>query len=134
VKRLLALLVALLVAVPAHAVPTYSYVLDTQSARTSSHTGAATPISKNIKACAAWLVATKNGGSNPTLDVKVQYSPDLGTTWFDELAFVQVTTGTVNQMVHVDSTVTRQFDTVRSVATIGGTSPSFDFTVYWKCE
>ena len=76
----------------------------------------------------AYLNVTANGGTSPTLDVKFQDSPDGGTTWFDiaGASFTQVTTGSSTQVV----SATRKFATkVRCVATIGGTSPTFTFSV-----
>lgn len=67
---------------------------------------------------------TATSGTSPTLDVKLQDSPDGGTTWFDVAgaAITQVTSGTSSQIV----TATRKFSRkIRCVITIGGTSPSF---------
>lgn len=133
-KRLIPLLLVVLFAARAEAAVSYSYTLDSKSSRTTSSTGSTTAISKTIKACAGRLTATNNSGTTPTLDAKIQYSPDGGTTWFDELSFTQVTTGSSNQVVHVDTTVTRQYYQVRSVVTLAGSSPNYNFTVYLDCE
>lgn len=134
-KRIIALPIAILLAATiARAAVGYTYTLDTKTSRTTTSTGSTTTISKSARACVGRLVATKNSGTNPTLDAKIQQSPDAGTTWFDLLAFTQVTTGTSNQLVHLDTTLTRQYATVRSVTTLAGTSPNFDFTVYFDCE
>jgi len=117
----------------AHAVVTYTYTLDTKTSRTTSSTGSTFTITKTIKACAGRMVATKNSGTNPTLDAVIDYSYD-GSTWFHLLSFTQVTTGTVNEVVHVDTSVTRLYPKYRSVATLGGSSPNFDFTIYLDCE
>jgi hypothetical protein len=131
-KRFLIPLLLLLLVTPAHAVPTYAYTLDSLTSQTSGHTGSTTTISSYVKACAAWLHTVKNSGTNPTLDAKIQYSPD-GSTWFD-LGSFQQDTATHDQMMHFDSTVTRIFTKVRSVTTLGGTSPNFDYTIKMYCE
>jgi hypothetical protein len=75
----------------------------------------------------AYLSVTAASGTTPTLDVKFQDSPDGGTTWFDiaGLAFTQATGATSEVKV-----ATRVYSkTVRCVATIAGTTPSFTFSV-----
>lgn len=133
-KRFVPFLLLFLLTSLAEAAVSFTYTLDTKSSRTTSSTGSTTAISRTIRACAGRLTATNNSGTTPTLDAKIQYSPDGGTTWFDEIAFTQVTTGTSNQVVHVDTTVTRQYYQVRSVVTLAGTSPNYNFTVYLDCE
>jgi len=77
-----------------------------------------------------YLVVTANSGTSQTLDVKMQDSPDGGTTWFDiaGAAVTQVTTSNGSQIV----SATRKFArTVRCVVTIGGTTPSYTFAVFF---
>lgn len=62
-------------------------------------------------------------GTTPTLDVKIQESAD-GTTWTDLVAFTQATGPTVQEKF---ATATKRF--IRSVATVGGTSPNFTAAV-----
>jgi hypothetical protein len=71
------------------------------------------------------FAVTAASGTTPTLDVKVQTSPD-GTTWTDVSggSFTQAT-GTTTQH-KVISNIDRY---VRHVATIGGTSPSFTYSL-----
>lgn len=136
-KRILALaLVALLPVYAASAIISRVYTLDTQTARTTSSTGSSQQLWQGVKACAGRLSVKNNSGTNPTFDAKIQYSFDQ-TNWFDELSFLQVTTTggvTVYKVVHIDTTVTRQYPFVRSVVTLGGTSPSYDYTVNFDCE
>jgi hypothetical protein len=133
-KQLIAAMIGtLMCATLAHAVVSYSYTLDNKTSRTTSSTGTGQKISYNVKACAARLHAVNNSGTTPTLDAKVQFSPD-NSTWFDELSFTQVATGTSDQLVHIDTTVTWQYIYVRSVTTLAGTTPNYDFTVYFDCE
>ena len=69
------------------------------------------------------LKVTSASGTTPTLDVKVQTSPD-GTTWTDVGTFTQVTA--VSTQHKVFSGLDRF---VRGVATIGGTTPLFTFSL-----
>jgi hypothetical protein len=74
-----------------------------------------------------YLSVTAASGSSPTLDVKFQDSPDGGTTWFDiaGASFTQATAATT-QVVSASRKFARK---IRCVATIGGTTPSFTFSV-----
>jgi hypothetical protein len=74
-----------------------------------------------------YLSVTAASGTTPTLDVKFQDSPDGGTTWFDiaGATFTQAT-GTTTQVVSASRKFARK---IRCVATIGGTTPSFTFSV-----
>lgn len=97
----------------------------------AARTATATSSSFNVAdsdVLVAYLSVTANSGTTPTLDVKFQDSPDGGTTWFDiaGAAFTQVTTSNGTQVV----SATRKFSKlVRCVATIGGTTPSYTFSV-----
>ena len=70
---------------------------------------------------------TAVSGTTPTLDLSVQWSPDGGATWANSDpvdSFTQITAAT---------NVAKQFrcksNTYRIVFTIGGTTPSFTFSV-----
>ncbi|HEX8184409.1 MAG TPA: hypothetical protein VF747_06650 [Blastocatellia bacterium] len=78
----------------------------------------------------AFLSVTAGTGTTPTLDVKAQDSPDGGTTWFDltGMSFAQVTGSTSSQTVYATRTFSPK---IRFVATIGGTTPSFTFSVHF---
>ena len=70
------------------------------------------------------LKVTAASGTTPTLNVKVQHSPD-GTTWTDVgTAFTQATGATTEHKV-----VSGLDRFVRGVATIAGTTPSFTFSL-----
>ena len=75
-----------------------------------------------------YLNVTAQAGTNPTLDVKLQDSPD-GSIWFDVPggAFTQVTAATGQQTL----VPTRGLGNyMRAVATVGGSStPTFTFSV-----
>lgn len=73
----------------------------------------------------AYLSSAAGTGTSPTLDIKLQTSYD-GSTWFDHgSAFTQVTTSTSNQVLKF----TNYGKYIRFVYTIGGTTPSFTFTL-----
>ena len=75
----------------------------------------------------AHLNVTAHSGTTPTLDIKFQDSPDGGTTWFDIAsgAFTQVTTVDGKSRLVVSNVAAK----VRAVATLGGTTPSYTFTL-----
>jgi len=75
-------------------------------------------------------------GTTPTLNVKMQASPDGSGSWVDitGATFTQVTTSNQDQMIRFTvppaaSTTAPAYRYVRAVATIGGTSPAFALSV-----
>jgi hypothetical protein len=75
-------------------------------------------------------------GTSPTLNVKIQASPDGSGSWVDitGATFTQVTTANQAQTIRFQlppaaSTTAPAYRYVRAVATIGGTSPSFALSV-----
>jgi hypothetical protein len=95
------------------------------AARTSSGNSGEVDVSNYIEA----LVFLKSGagtGTSPTLDVKLQVSPN-GSDWYDlpNGAFTQVTTSASSQVKQISNLGRR----LRVAYTIGGTSPSFTFEV-----
>ncbi len=96
----------------------------------------------------AKLNVSAASGTTPTLDAVLQQSLDGGTTWVDVGRFAQITAATTNPhyinlveaftivgavgdgTIAASSTgVTLLSDTVRVKYTIGGTTPSFTFTL-----
>lgn len=73
--------------------------------------------------------ALKNGGTTPTLDVKIQHSPTLNGVYTDLVSFAQITTTDGSFEVHVPSASMSLLPCVRAVSTLGGTSPDYTFTV-----
>lgn len=72
------------------------------------------------------LVITAKAGTNPTLDIDVQSSPDGSTNWVTVASFAQQTNTTAG--VHKVFGPCDRY--VRINSTIGGTgSPSFTFSV-----
>jgi hypothetical protein len=70
-------------------------------------------------------------GTSPTLDVKVQESADGSTGWTDvpDAVFTQVTAANNSQILRVEGLGTSRKRYLRAVATVGGTSPSFNLAV-----
>jgi ABC-type nitrate/sulfonate/bicarbonate transport system substrate-binding protein len=78
------------------------------------------------------IAVSAASGTSPTLDVIVQHSIDGGTTWFTLATFTQKTT-TGNELKiesEVEAATAEVYgDCQRLSYTIGGTSPSFTFSV-----
>lgn len=130
---LLALIFTLAAVSQAHAISENVGTLYSVAGVTATANGSSFTLPAWAKACNARLHAVKNSGTTPTLDVKVQHSPD-GSVWFDELTFTQVTTGTSDQIQHLNTASSRQLPFVRAALTLGGTTPNFDAAVYFDCE
>ncbi len=106
------------------AVNAKSYILMESAAKTATGTEPAFQIPVGRE-----LVVTLNvsaaSGTTPTLDVKLQHSPD-GTQWADlGTAFAQKTAAGLETKAF-----TGLHGYVRVSYTIGGTTPSFTFSVY----
>jgi hypothetical protein len=71
-----------------------------------------------------FLTVTAASGTTPTLDVRLETSLDAGTTWSTVGAFAQATAATTKNKVFGPLG-----DLCRWAWTIGGTTPSFTFTV-----
>ena len=103
--------------------PNLTTVLLASGARTASGEGASTDLS-NTKELIVTLDVTAASGTTPTLDVKIQHSPD-GVKWSDlGTAFAQKT-GVAREV----KVFTQYHRYVKAVYTIAGTSPSFTFSV-----
>lgn len=100
--------------------------------QTAARTATANGTAKNLGASLpqtlmAVLDSAAGTGTTPTLDVKVQGSND-GTTWVDTGAvFTQVVAVASFQRKDVGQPVYKQY---RAVSTIGGTTPSFTYSVH----
>jgi hypothetical protein len=68
-------------------------------------------------------------GTTPTLDIKVQSSDTSGGTYADiaGATFTQVTTTASQQAITISKDEAKRY--IRVVYTVGGTSPSFTFSV-----
>lgn len=102
------------------------------AARTASGNGSTFGGFAQASRLAAQLKVTAKAGTNPTLDVKVQHSIDGGSTWFDLLTFTQATDATTELLTYAevaDTTAQVIGDELRATWAIGGTDPSFTFSV-----
>lgn len=110
----------------------------TSSARTSTTNGALA-MNHRGKGVSLHLDITAASGSSPTLDIKLQGYDELGEDYFDipGAAFAQATgTGTDELVLYPGVAETSNVSVSdvlprvsRAVATIGGSSPSFTFTL-----
>lgn len=92
--------------------------------QTASVTGAAKPGYAGTSGLIFQLVVTAASGTTPTLDVVIEDTID-GVNWFNIATFAQVT-GAATQVQRYSGVKGPQ---VRARATIGGTTPSFTFSV-----
>jgi hypothetical protein len=75
------------------------------------------------------LDSAAGSGTTPTLDIKVQSSDTSGGTYADiaGATFTQVTTTASQQAITISKDEAKRY--IRVVYTVGGTSPSFTFSV-----
>lgn len=73
---------------------------------------------------------TAKSGTNPTLDVDVEVSPDEGATWFVATSFTQWNNATGKKMV----ALTACGSLFRVAYKLGGTSPSFTFAAWYTLK
>lgn len=97
-------------------------VVPSAARTTSSQTSALD--ATTIRALSLKLDVTASSGTTPTLDVVVEESDDGGTTWRTVGSFAQKT-GVSNE----SKSFLIAADTYRVRWTIGGTGPSFTFSV-----
>ncbi|HEX8091835.1 MAG TPA: hypothetical protein VF762_23480 [Blastocatellia bacterium] len=97
----------------------------TSAARTATATSSTFTVG-NVDNLVGYESVTAASGTTPTLDVKVQDTPDGGTLWFDIAGMTHTqATGATTEV----KSATRKFATkIRVVATIAGTTPSFTFS------
>lgn len=100
------------------------------AARTVTANGTGVDLKDFVGQIAVVLDSAAGTGTTPTLDVKLQDSDD-NSTFADispAVAFAQVTgAGVSTQRIGASADSLRRY--VRAVATIGGTTPSFTFSV-----
>lgn len=111
--------------------------LAASAARTASGNGSAFGGFAQSSKLAAQLAITAASGTNPTLDVVIQHSIDGGTTWHDLITFAQQT-GTATlfaDYAEVEASTAQVYgDKLRAKWTVGGTTPSFTFSVKVSAE
>jgi hypothetical protein len=118
-----------------------SVALDTSAARTASGNGA-TFTNHNARGVSFWINVTAVSGTVPTMTIRIQWSPDNGTTWIDmDATNLQTSsiTGNGNFVLRLGpglpAAATLSANQLaprlmRLAWTIGGTTPSFTF-VSW---
>jgi hypothetical protein len=78
------------------------------------------------------LVVTAASGTSPTLDLTWQHSIDGGTTWYTVATFTQATAATTALKAASEveaATAVVLGDCMRGSYVIGGTTPSFTFSI-----
>lgn len=98
------------------------------AARTATANGTGVDLQQYSGDVAVVLDSAAGTGTSPTLDVKLQDSADNST--FADITgatFTQVINAASQQKIVVNKDAARRY--VRAVATIGGTTPSFTFSV-----
>jgi len=101
------------------------------AARTTTANGTGVDLVALEGVAAVFLDSAAGTGTTPTMTVKLQHSDDDGSA--DAYAdisgatFAQVTTAASKQTITVDLSQAKRW--IRAVTTIGGTSPSFTFSV-----
>lgn len=106
--------------------------LHASAARTATGVGSAVCGFERYEKFTCQLVVSAASGTSPTLDVVVQHSIDGGTTWFTLLTFTQKTAAgnELKTESEVDAATAEVYgDCLRVSYTIGGTTPSFTFSV-----
>ena len=105
------------------------YALHPTAARTATGQGSAVDIRDVEGDLAVTLDSAAGTGTTPTLDVKLQDSDDGSTGWADVsgATFTQVAGVAAQQKITVDTNAMKRY--VRAAYTIGGTTPSFTFSV-----
>lgn len=106
------------------------YTVIPSAARTATFNHDLEGLAAQYDEMAIYLNVTAASGTSPTLDVVYQTSNDGGTTWFTHTSMTQATTTTtervaVTRPIGIDS---------RILCTIGGTTPSFTFSVACECK
>ena len=110
-----------------HAAPKRIITALASAARTASVNSQSFDIGE-AQTLQGYLNITAASGTSPTLDVTIQDSPD-GTIWFDAAAFTQATAASTQvKLANSATRVLAKYVRVKTV--IGGTTPSFTFTVH----
>lgn len=123
--------------------------IDSAVTKAATYTGTAVdaPLSDSY---AFYVDVTAGSGTSPTMDLCIQVTPDNGTTWIPAARFAQIT-GVVKRRLQLQpvpgrgeagaeaavantggalATNTVLSKKIRVVNTIGGTNPSFTYSLY----
>ena len=82
-----------------------------------------------LKAANFYLDVTAVSGTTPTLDVKIQEKDPVSGKYFDLVSFTQVTAVITQRKNYGSGAGELLGKVIRFVATIGGTTPSFTFSL-----
>lgn len=98
--------------------------------KTATETGAEVDIQQYVGDMKVILSTSAGGGTSPTLDVKLQECATSGGTFTDiaGATFTQVT-GAAKSTAAITLSVDSTARYIKAVATIGGTSPTFDLAL-----
>ena len=111
-------------------------VAGAEAVASTAHTTSANTAAITTPAGAARIsifidVSAVGGDANETLDIDLEWSPDLGTTWFQEET--PQTFATILQTGGADQNIVKQFNvnapTYRLALVLAGTTPEFTFAV-----
>lgn len=112
-------------------------------AKAATFTGAGVNMPNHAKTAIIFLDVTVGTGTSPTLDVTLEMQDPTGTDWVEFAAFTQATAAiTTPQFIVVglgvlaaeianEDTIVNMMlpGIIRAVATIGGTTPNFTYSV-----
>lgn len=100
------------------------------AARTTSLTHSLDGLPGEWDEIVGYLDVTAASGTTPTLDIDYQTTADNGTTFFTHTSFTQATAATTERKVFTAPVgVDGRFN-----ITIGGTTPSFTFSLRLECK
>jgi len=97
-------------------------VMNTGGAVTSTTTGETIAVPQ-YRELTAYLSVTAVSGTAPTLNAVIESSPD-GSVWYTHTSFTQATASTTEA-----KSLSNFGKNIRVVSTLGGTTPSFTFTL-----
>ncbi len=119
-------------------VPMTTLVTDNEQTGVAPRTATATGNSRSFYEPGAFskavflLDVSAASGTTPTLDVKVQGWNPMSEKWHDVVTFAQQTAATGT--VIAAQTANLDFQAYRALWTVGGTTPSFTFTLAAICH
>ena len=106
----------------------HEITLHPSGAETATVTGSDVDVER-LKAANFCLDVTAVAGTTPTLDVAIQEKDPVSGHYFNLVSFPQVTTVASHRTQYGSGAGELLGKTIRYVATIGGTTPSFTFSL-----
>lgn len=113
---------------PIEAIVVQQTTLHPSGAEIATVTGSDVDI-EPLKAANFYLDVTAVSGTTPTLDVKIQEKDPVSGKYFDLVSFTQVTAVITQRKNYGSGAGELLGKVIRFVATIGGTTPSFTFSL-----